>query len=138
MKKVLFISNKLECIEPHIFFLKKRGFHIIHNTIFNSEEIYESICNSHIIISETFIDGNDIGSILRKYNTLDKKPILIGLCNSTYSYEALYALKTGSSFVFNYNKSTKYLLAQIEALIRLSPDYKNLFSAVNINNLTTG
>lgn len=137
MKKVLFISNKIECIEPHIFFLKKRGVHITHITIFNSDEIYDSVCNSHVIISETFINGNDIGSFLTKYNNLEKKPILIGLCNSTYSYEALYALKTGASFVFNYNKSSKYLLAQIEALFRLSEDLTNLFPEVNINNLAT-
>lgn len=137
MKKVLFISDKPEYIEPHIFYLKKRGFHITHITKFNSEEIYDYVSNSHVIVSETFIDGNDLGSFLPKYNTLEKKPILIGLCNSTYSYEALYALKTGASFVFNYNKSSKYLLAQIEALVRLSEDFTNLFSDANMNNLTT-
>ena len=137
MKKVLFISDKLECIESHILFLKKRGIHVAHITKFNSEEIYDYVCNSHVIISETFINGEDLGSFLPKYNTLEKKPILIGLCNSTYSYEALYALKTGASFVFNYNKSPKYLLAQIEALVRLSENFTSLFSAVNMNNLTT-
>ena len=137
MKKVLFISDKSEYIEPHIFYLKKRGFNITHIRKFNSEEIYDFVVNSHVIISETFINGDDLGSFLPKYHTLEKKPILIGLCNSTYSYEALYALKTGASFVFNYNKSPKYLLAQIEALVRLSEDFTSLFSAVNMNNLTT-
>ena len=137
MKKVLFISDKLEFIESHILFLKKRGIHVTHITKFNSGEIYDYVCNSHVIISETFINGDDLGSFLPKYHTLEKKPILIGLCNSTYSYEALYALKTGASFVFNYSKPSKYLFAQIEALFRLSEDITNLFSAVDMNNLKT-
>ncbi len=137
MKKVLFISDKIEFIEPHIIFLKKRGIHITHITKFNSEEIYDYVCKSHVIISDTFINGDDLGSFLPKYNTLEKKPILISLCDSTYSYEALYALKIGASFVFNYNKPSKYLLAQIEALVRISEDFRDLYLATNMNNLST-
>jgi hypothetical protein len=82
-----------------------------------------------------YIDDQDLGSLLPKYASLVKKPLVIGLCEKPYSFDALYALKIGASLIFNPNKSPKFLLAQVEALTRLSQHVSSFTSNDNKDQL---
>lgn len=135
MKKILFISKKTDEIEIHKNYLKNKEFEISTVKSFDHNEIFELIKNSDIIISDVYIDGQDLGSLLPKYSSLVKKPLVIGLCEKPYSFDALYALKIGASLIFNPNKSPKFLLAQVEALTRLSKHFSGLTSNDNTDQL---
>lgn len=80
MKKILFISRKIGEIEIHKNYLKNKEFQISSVKSFDDNGIFELVKDCDIIISDVYIDDQDLGSLLPKYASLVKKPLVIGLC----------------------------------------------------------